>query len=361
MKRIVLTGGGSAGHVTPNLALIPELIEEGWEVHYIGTSDGIEKSIIPADRVTYHAISAGKLRRYFNIRNFTDPFRVLYGMVQAAVLIKRLSPKVVFSKGGFVSVPVVIGGWLNRVPVIIHESDITPGLANKLASPFATNICTNFPEASKNFSERKAAYTGTPIRKEILYGDFDKGLRICGFEKNKPVVMVMGGSLGSKKLNRLVREILPRLLKDFQVVHICGKGNVDKNLEGTNGYRQFEYISDEQPHIFKIASLIISRAGANSIFEFLVLKLPNILIPLSAKSSRGDQILNAKSFENMGFSKVLMEDDIDGDILYNAILELYKKRNNYIENMSKKNIPDGTKEIMRLIRRYDGQIKLKSQ
>lgn len=353
MKRIVLTGGGSAGHVTPNLALIPELIKEGWEIHYIGTNDGIEKTLIPKDKVTYHEIQAGKLRRYFNLKNFTDPFRVVLGMIQAVSIIKKLNPEVIFSKGGFVSVPVVIGGWINRIPVIIHESDITPGLANKIAAPFATKVCTNFKEAGENFPKGKAVYTGTPIRKEINRGNYDKGISICGFTKDKPVVMIMGGSLGSRNLNNLVREILPKLLKDFQVVHICGKGNMDLKLESMKGYKQFEYISDELPHIFKIADLIISRAGANAIFEFLLLKLPNILVPLSTKSSRGDQILNARSFEKMGFSKVLMEEDTDGSILYNAIVELYKNRNTYIDNMSSQYVPEGTKEIMRLIRKYE--------
>jgi len=353
MKKIILTGGGSAGHVTPNLALIHELINEGWEIHYIGTKDGIESTIIKDDRVTYHSIQAGKLRRYFNIKNITDPFKVMYGALQAVAIIRKVNPKVIFSKGGFVSVPVVVGGWLNRVPVIIHESDITPGLANRISSRFASIICTNFPQALKNFPKGKVVHTGTPIRKEILKGDYKKGLEICGFTKNKPVLMVMGGSLGSKNLNKLVREILPRLLRDFQVVHICGKGNIDQKLSDIKGYKQFEYISSELPHVFKIASLIISRAGANSIFEFLLLKLPNILIPLPLTASRGDQILNARYFEEMGFSKVLIEEEIDGIKLYENIIDLYINRNIYIDNMSKGNVPDGTKEIMKLIRKYD--------
>lgn len=352
MKRIVLTGGGSAGHVTPNLALIPQLIKEGWEIHYIGTRDGIEKDIIPSDKVIYHEIQAGKLRRYFDIKNFSDPFRVLYGMMQAVSIIRKIKPRVIFSKGGFVSVPVAIGGWMNRVPVIIHESDFTPGLANKIAAPFASKICVNFPEGVNSLPRGKTVYTGTPIRPGLLNGNFQRGLDICGFEKDKPVVMVMGGSLGSRNLNKLVREILPRLLKDFQVVHICGKGNLDKSLMGIRGYKQFEYINEEQPHIYKIASLIVSRAGANSIFEILSLKLPNILVPLSTKSSRGDQILNARYFEKMGFSKVLLEEETDSTALYNAIIDLYKNRNGYIENMSKKQVPDGTKEIMKLINKY---------
>lgn len=352
MKKIILTGGGSAGHVTPNLALIPELLKDGWEVHYIGTEDGIEKSLIKDAGVKYHSIKAGKLRRYFDLKNITDPFKVVYGMFQAAGLVGRIKPKVIFSKGGFVSVPVVVGGWFNRVPVIIHESDITPGLANRLSIPFAGKVCVNFPEAAQNIQKNKAVYTGTPIRKELLQGNSEKGYSICGFDKNKPVLMVMGGSLGSRNLNTHIRSILPKLLKSFQVVHICGKGNIDESLNKLTGYKQFEYVSSEQPHIFKIASMIISRAGANSIFEFLVLKLPNLLIPLSTRSSRGDQILNARSFEKMGYSKVLMEEDINDETLYENIMDLYKNRNKYIQNMSSENIPDGTKEIMALIKKY---------
>lgn len=353
MKRIVLTGGGSAGHVTPNLALIPELKKEGWEIHYIGTEDGIEKSIIDKESVAYHSIKAGKLRRYFNVKNITDPFKVACGVLQATAIIMKLKPDVIFSKGGFVSVPVVIGGWINRVPVIIHESDITPGLANRLSAPFATHICCNFQVGVKSFKKGKAIYTGTPIRKEIFAGDAKKGLEICGFDGQKPVIMIMGGSLGSRNINKLIRECLPSLLKHFDVAHICGKGNIDEKLVGIKGYKQFEYVSEEQPHILKIACMVISRAGANSIFEFLGLRLPNLLIPLPSKSSRGDQILNAREFEKMGFSKVLMEDNLDSNMLFENIMELYKNRNIYIENMKKKYVPDGINEIMKLIRKYE--------
>jgi UDP-N-acetylglucosamine--N-acetylmuramyl-(pentapeptide) pyrophosphoryl-undecaprenol N-acetylglucosamine transferase len=353
MKKILLTGGGSAGHVTPNLAIIDELIKEGWEIHYIGTSDGIEGTIVPRDKVVYHTIKAGKFRRYFDLKNITDPFKVLYGMAQAIAIIRKLKPRAIFSKGGFVSVPVVIGGWVNRIPVIIHESDITPGLANKLAAPFATRICVNFPDAAATLPRNKAVHTGTPIRRSIINGNREKGLKICGFNEGKPVLMIMGGSLGSRNLNKLIRSILQKLLESFQVAHICGKGNIDQSLTDKRGYKQFEYINEEQPHVFKIASMVVSRAGANSIFEFLYLKLPNILIPLSTNASRGDQILNAQSFEKMGFSKVLREENLDGDALYNSIMDVYNNRKNYIENMESKSMPDGTQEIMHLIRKYD--------
>ena len=345
-KKIVLTGGGSAGHVTPNLALIPELINEGWEIHYIGTSNGIEKDIIPKEGVTYHTVHSGKLRRYFDIKNLTDPFKVIYGAGEATSIIRKIKPQVIFSKGGFVSVPVVIGGWLNRIPII------TPGLANKMTMPFATKICVTFPQSKESLPAKKVVYTGTPIRRDILEGSYEEGLRICGFNDSKPIIMIMGGSLGSRNLNNLIREQIQRLTRHFQVVHICGKGNIDEKLLGIKEYKQFEYIGKEQPHIFKAASLIISRAGANSIFEFLTLRLPNLLIPLSLNASRGDQILNAKYFEKMGFSKVMYEEELNSDLLYNGIIELYKDRNMYIENMKKSTIPQGNEEIMKLINKY---------
>ena len=164
MKRIILTGGGTAGHVTPNLAIIPHFLKEGWDVHYIGTQNGIEHTLIGAvEGVTYHPVHSGKLRRYFDLKNFTDPFRVLQGAGEAFALVRRLKPDVLFSKGGFVSVPVVYGAWLNRVPAVLHESDITPGLANRITAPLARTVCTTFPEAAEAMGD-KAVYTGTPLR-----------------------------------------------------------------------------------------------------------------------------------------------------------------------------------------------------
>lgn len=352
MKKIILTGGGTGGHVIPNIALISELKKTNWEIHYIGTKNGIEKSILENEDIIYHEVSAGKLRRYFDIKNFSDPFRVIYGIKQSIGLVKEIKPNIIFSKGGFVSVPVVIGGWFNKVPVIIHESDFTPGLANKLSMPFATKICINFQETKDDLPKNKVVYTGTPIRNELLSGDYEKGLHLCGFKDKKPIVLVMGGSLGSRNINKLVRDTILKLLNNFNIVHICGKGNIDEKLINLSGYKQFEYINKEQPHIFKISDIVISRAGANSIYEFLYLKIPSILIPLSSKSSRGDQILNAKSFEKQGFCKVLEETNLNSEIFLNNILELYNNRKAYINNMSKKSIPNGTLEILKIINEY---------
>ena len=307
MKRIILTGGGTAGHVTPNIALLPRLKELQYDIHYIGSYNGIEKELIEQFGIPYHGIATGKLRRYFSVQNFTDPFRVLKGLGDARKLVKILKPDVIFSKGGFVSVPVVLAGKSCHVPSIIHESDMTPGLANKLSFSAATKICCNFPETLRYLPEGKAVLTGSPIRQELLTGDKFKAREFLGFTSDKPVILIIGGSLGAVAVNNAVRAILPQLLKKYQVIHLCGKGRLDPTLNHLDGYMQYEYIKDELKDLFAMADVVISRAGANAICELLALHKPNILIPLPASASRGDQILNARSFERQGFSVVLEE------------------------------------------------------
>lgn len=335
MKRIILTGGGTAGHVTPNIALLPRLKELQYDIHYIGSYNGIEKELIEQFHIPYHGISSGKLRRYFSVKNFTDPFRVLKGFGEANSLIKELKPDVIFSKGGFVSVPVVMAGGRRHVPTIIHESDMTPGLANKLSIPSATKVCCNFPETLEHLPENKAVLTGSPIRQELLTGDKSAALKFCGLTGDKPVILIIGGSLGSVVVNNAVRLILPELLQDFHIVHLCGKGKVDASLKDLKGYVQFEYIQDELKDLFALTDIVISRAGANAICELMALRKPNLLIPLSANASRGDQILNARSFERQGFSIVLEEEELSKEALLAAIRKLYDERNSYIDAMSK--------------------------
>ena len=349
MKRIILTGGGTAGHVTPNIALIPKLRELGYDIQYIGSYNGIEKELIEPFGIPYHGISSGKLRRYFSLQNFTDPFRVIKGFGEARKLIKGLKPDVIFSKGGFVSVPVVLAGKRCKVPVIIHESDMTPGLANKLCLSSATKICCNFPETVSNLPANKAVLTGTPIRQELLSGNAEAGRKFCGFNADKPVLMVIGGSLGAASVNDNIRKILPDLLKEFQVVHLCGKGKTDESLNGTAGYIQYEYIKDELPDLFALADIVISRAGANAICEISELHKPNLLIPLSAKASRGDQILNARSFERQGFSMVLEEEEITEAKLLDTIRQLYTDRQKYIDAMAGNGHVDSIRKITDLI------------
>jgi UDP-N-acetylglucosamine--N-acetylmuramyl-(pentapeptide) pyrophosphoryl-undecaprenol N-acetylglucosamine transferase len=350
MKRIVLTGGGTAGHVTPNIALLPALKREGYEVHYIGSYDGIEKKLIEELTIPYYGISSGKLRRYFDPKNFSDPFKVVKGFFEALTLIKKLKPDVVFSKGGFVSVPVVLAAKRKGVPVIIHESDMTPGLANKISIPSAKKVCANFPETVKFLPEGKAVLTGTPIRQELFSGNKLRGLDFCGFSRNKPVLLVVGGSTGSVVVNDAVRAILPVLLEKFQVVHLCGKDKLDESLRNTPGYVQFEYIKKELSDLLEAADVVISRAGANAICELLALRKPHILIPLSAASSRGDQILNAESFERQGYSYVLKEEALSKDSLLDAVESVYTKRKTYIEAMSQSELNNSIETIIKLIK-----------
>lgn len=349
MKRIILTGGGTAGHVTPNIALLPGLKELGYDVHYIGSYNGIEKKLIEQFGIPYHGISSGKLRRYFSMQNFTDPFRVLKGFGEAKKLIKSLKPDVIFSKGGFVSVPVVIAGKQCHVPTIIHESDMTPGLANKLSIPSASTVCCNFPETLNHLPKEKAVLTGSPIRQELLTGDRGAALKFCGLSADKPVILIIGGSLGSVVVNNAVRKILPELLKNFQVIHLCGKDKVDASLKDLKGYVQFEYIQDELKDLFALADIVISRAGANAICELLALHKPNLLIPLSANASRGDQILNARSFERQGYSIVLEEEELHDSTLLDAINKLYKEKDAYIDAMKQSTQQDSIQTILGLI------------
>lgn len=350
--KIIMTGGGSAGHVTPNLALVPSLREKGYEIEYIGTKNGIEREIIKRENIKYHVISTGKLRRYFDVKNFTDPFRVIKGIFQSIFIMKKEKPDIVFSKGGFVSVPVVIAAHFCKVKVIAHECDITPGLANKLALPYCTKVCVTFPECIKNIKGNKAVLTGNPIRRELFEGSRILGRKICGFNNGKPVLLIVGGSLGSKFINEIVRKNVKELLLTYNIIHICGKGNLDYKLKELNGYKQFEYVSENLAHFMNSADIVISRAGANFIFELLALKKPNLLIPLSKKSSRGDQILNAASFEKNGYSLVIQEEELTSEKLMGKLKELYKEKDKYVNAMNSSSVKNGTDNIINIIEKY---------
>ncbi len=349
MKHIVLTGGGTAGHVTPNIALIPGLQERGYRVSYIGSHNGMERKMIEELGIPYYGISSGKLRRYLDLKNFSDPFRVAKGIFDAHSILKKLNPDIVFSKGGFVTVPVVWAAKQRKIPVIIHESDMTPGLANRLCISSASKICCNFPETLNNLPRGKAVLTGSPIRRELSSGDPEKAKAFCGFTDDKPVILIIGGSLGSVIINDTVREILPKLLKDFNVIHLCGKGNLDSGLKDTVGYAQYEFIRDELPDLFALADLMISRAGANAICEIASLAKPNLLIPLAADASRGDQILNAQSFEKQGYSMVLPQEELTKASLTDAVYKLYSSRDKYIAAMKAGGHLDSVSVILDLI------------
>lgn len=350
MKRIVLTGGGTAGHVTPHFALVPELRARGWDIHYIGTHTGIERQLVGTE-LPYYPISAGKLRRYFDLRNLSDPFRVLKGVFDAYRHLRRIKPQVVFSKGGFVAVPVTMAAWLLRIPVILHESDLTPGLANRLCVPLARKLCVTFPESVnylKGKEAEKAVVTGTPIRAELFAGSREKGRQICGFSPGLPVLLVMGGSLGSAVLNRVIRDNLAQLTQSYQIIHICGQGNLEPQLANPR-YFQVEYAREELPHLLAAADLVLSRAGANSLVELVALGKPNILVPLSRQASRGDQILNAASFARQGYSLVVEEEDLTGEMLADRLALLQKERARFVAAMEASPLRDGTGKIIALI------------
>lgn len=351
MKKILLTGGGTAGHVTPNIALLPHLKDAGYEISYVGSYNGMEKELIEAQNIPYYGISSGKLRRYFDPKNFSDPFKVIKGLGQAIRLIHKLKPNVIFSKGGFVSVPVILAARICHVPAIIHESDLTPGLANKIAIPSATKVCCNFPETLKYLPASKAVLTGSPIRQELLSGDANAARQLCGFDDSRPVLFVIGGSSGSVAINKTLREALGTLLQKFQIIHMCGKGNLEPALAPTKGYHQIEYIGKELRDIFAMCDVVVSRAGANSICEFLALRKPNLLIPLPAAASRGDQILNACSFEKQGFSMVLMEENLTTATLVSSIEQLYSNREKYMQAMKDSQQIDSIDLIIDLIQK----------
>ncbi len=352
-KRIVLTGGGTAGHVTPHLSLIPRLKEMGYDIHYIGTENGIEHQMIAQiPDVTYHSVKSGKLRRYFSLQNFTDPFRVIWGAFQSIGLMRKLKPNVCFSKGGFVSVPVVFGAWLCRVPAVCHESDLTPGLANRICAKFATKVATTFPECAKALG-KKGVNTGTPLRPELFQGSRAAGLALAGFDGQKPVLLMTGGSLGAQSVNKCLREALPNLLPKMDVLHLCGKGNLDESLLDVKGYCQKEFLSAEMPDALAVADLVLSRAGSNTLSELLVLHKPMLLVPYPRGASRGDQIENAKSYQRQGLARVLMQEDMTADTMAAALNDLLAERSELEERLKTYPIQDGTEPVLELIRQAE--------
>jgi UDP-N-acetylglucosamine--N-acetylmuramyl-(pentapeptide) pyrophosphoryl-undecaprenol N-acetylglucosamine transferase len=347
--KIILTGGGSAGHITVNLALIPLLLQSGWQVVYIGSIQGIEHDLISKiPEVKYYAISTGKLRRYFTLQNLTDFWRVIQGVFEAYKIIRRLQPQIVFSKGGFVSVPVVISSGLIGIPVITHESDLTPGLANRIDMYFAQKICTTFPETLEYLPHDKGEFIGAIVRPKLKQGNSEQGRTFCEFNRDKPVILIAGGSLGSTYINQTVHLLLNRLLKEFQIIHICGKGNLNHSLKD-RGYRQFEYVADRLADLMHLADVVISRAGSNFIFEFLSLRKPMILIPLSKKSSRGDQIDNARVFSRQGFAEVILEEDLTEDKLFDVIHDVFNRRQEYQDRMKNWNSDRSLAKLFDLI------------
>lgn len=346
--KIVFTGGGTAGHVMPNVALIRRLLSEGWDISYIGSKDGMEKDIIDKiDDVKFYGIHCGKLRRYFDIKNLSDPFRVIKGIREAKKIIKGIEPDAVFSKGGYVSLPVVVAA--GKVPVVSHESDYSPGLANRLAEPFCDKVCVTFEDTVPMIKHHKGVFTGTPIRPELYRGNREAGLKFTGLSGEKPILLIMGGSSGALHMNELIRNTLDLLLDTFDIIHLCGKGKVEESFVRP-GYIQYAYISEELPDLFAISDVVISRSGANAIFELLALNKPSVLIPLPLSASRGDQILNAKYFERKGYAVMADQDAVKPEELSKMVHEVYENREAFIKNMQQDPCKDGTDEVLKQIK-----------
>lgn len=348
-QRILFTGGGTAGHVIVNTALIPYFHKAGWKIDYIGSISGIEKELIESfEYVTYHPVSTGKLRRYMSIENFKDPFKILKGIYESWQIIGKKRPQIIFSKGGFVSVPVSIAGWFRRVPTIIHESDFTPGLANKLATPFAKRVLTTFPETVNYLPLKKTTHVGAIVRKELITGTQEAGYKLTGLKKTKPILLIMGGSGGSRKINEIIRKNLSILLVNYQIIHICGDDGIDETIQ-KEGYVQYKYVKEELSDLFAITDYIISRAGSNAIFEFLALNIPMLLIPLSLGASRGDQIVNAKSFEKQGYAKVLEEEKLNNESLIKSLDELVLSSSVMVRKMKQNETEDSFNKVIEII------------
>jgi UDP-N-acetylglucosamine--N-acetylmuramyl-(pentapeptide) pyrophosphoryl-undecaprenol N-acetylglucosamine transferase len=336
---VLFVGGGSAGHVVPCIPLIRHFRDAGWRVSYVG-SGAPEKDLIPALGVEFFSIPSGKLRRYWSMKNLRDVYRLLAGLWQATRLLRRVRPQVVFSKGGFVAFPVVVGAWLNRIPVVAHESDLTPGLANRLSAPFVDVVCTSFAET--HVARGRVEHTGSPLRPELLDGSADRGREMCGFDTDKPMLLVVGGSLGSEVINAAVRRGVRHLCERFNVAHVCGHDRIDSRLRGQPGYRQFEYVDAEWGDVLAAADLVVSRAGANAVFELAALGKPSLLIPLSAQASRGDQIDNARYAERQGWSRVLLEEDLDHQRLLDELVALKSRA----VKLRPRNVPENATAVI---------------
>lgn len=343
---IVFTGGGTAGHISLNIALIPHFLKKGYEVHYIGSKNGMEKELISNILdVTYHSISTGKLRRYFNLNNFIDPFRIIKGINESKNIMKRIKPDIVFSKGGFVSFPVVYAANKLKIKSILHESDITPGLANKLSLRYCDQIFTTFDSLKLKGKER---YIGAIVREDIRLGNRNLGLKYSGLLGVKPILLVVGGSSGARSINDAVRLHLDKILDKFDIIHICGKNNIDNSIKKT-GYVQFEYVKDELKDLFIVSDIVISRAGANAIFELLSIKKPMLIVPLPASQSRGDQILNAKYFEEKGYASVISDENLNTDEFIEKIISTYDNKSKFYKTMLESKEIGSLEEMVKIV------------
>ncbi|MBE5735063.1 MAG: undecaprenyldiphospho-muramoylpentapeptide beta-N-acetylglucosaminyltransferase [Clostridiales bacterium] len=345
-KSIVLTGGGTAGHVMPNIALLPRLSKKFDNIYYIGSKNGIEKRIISNHKnVKYYEVDSAKLARKLTLKNLATPFVIIKSVCQCIKILKEIKPTVIFSKGGYVAVPVVIAGKLLKIPIIAHESDSSIGLANKIIYKFCDTMYFSFKEAMTGY-EKKGIYSGSPIRQEFTN---PPAYKIDSINRNNKTIVIIGGSLGSTAINKLIISALPKL-QDYNVINIVGKGNINKEIQYKN-YMQYEFV-DNIAGLLQLADVVISRAGSNTIFELLAMNKPMILIPLPKDESRGDQLVNAKIFEKNGWAKQLDQKSTTTDILISEINDLIKNKNKYITNMKKQNKTNAVEIIVSKIGQY---------
>lgn len=344
MSTIILTGGGTAGHCLPNIALLPNLKNHFDKIYYVGSKTGIEKNIALKNNLKYYEISTAKLKRKITFSNLKIPIELVKGINQAKKIIKETSPNVIFSKGGYVSIPMVIAGFMCKIPVITHESDLTVGLANKIASNFSKKVLTSFPETASKV--KKGLYVGPPIRQEIFNVNKDSSYQFFGFNKDKPVLLVTGGSQGAKTINLAITNILPKLLKMFNVIHLCGKGNVSPIKE--KGYYQAEFLNEIEK-AFAITNVCVTRAGSNTLFELLSLKIPCLVIPLPKNESRGDQILNARYFNEKKVVNLLYQEDITDNRVYEEILKTHREKELLMSNLNGLKIKSSNEKICEVL------------
>ena len=342
-KLIFMAGGGTAGHINPNLALVEPLQKVGYRVEYMGQKNEMEYPLVTAAGLPFHEVASGRLHRSLNPDTLLTPFRIVKA-------IRKEKPALIFCKGGFACVPVAIAGKLTGTKVILHESDLTPGLANKLCAPFASKICVTFEQTLQHLPKEKTVFTGTPIRASLKNGSREKGFELTGLDPaGKPVLMVVGGSQGAGALNDVIGDNLEALLADYQIVHLYGgeaSGYVPKEAKG---YFALGYAKEEMADLFAMTDLVLSRAGANAINEFLLLQLPSILVPLPLTVSRGDQILNAQHFEEKGFSYVLPQEKLDLQSLQSALTHVQEHRSEYLSAMGASAAKNGTTEVLKVI------------
>ena len=342
MSTIVVTGGGTAGHIMPHIVLKPHLDKHFGKVVYIGSKNGMEKDIVKKHGgFEFYEIETVKLDRSKILKNLLIPFKFFKGKKQAKKILKQVRPAIVFSKGGYVALPVVSAAKSLKIPIVAHESDLSMGLANRLSKNKCSCICTTFEQTAKHIG-KKGVYTGSPI--SIKINNIQKP------DTNKPILLVTGGSLGSRAINQVVWNSINELCKTFYVIHQVGKDNLNPNIKNAD-YKQIEFAGD-LASLIKQADIVVSRAGSNTIFELATYHKPMLLIPLPKGASRGDQMDNAKYFESLGYARVLLQENLNTQSLVTELNTLLTNKQKYISTLKNANLPNGTEKILNMILLY---------